>query len=382
VKLGEMHRKTGEQFARTIPMSIALEPDRDTRLVVRATTPSDMLELPPYDGTITYLISQVGTPFFKVGISKVLQNRFDQLRGANPFNLEICGTIYKNVEDTIHYDLREDRVNGEWFVISRRTKRILEGHFDGLTVAKLISRSLPGVKGTQRGWEKYDDYWRDAAGVVAHIRQTLDPDKYDPYEMDDLRREKADHLVSWCLAVAYRLMTSLLDEGELNAKVVNFVMAELKLGLEIFERNPAQEPREPRLQALKKVVNEVLGAGAKYFDDRYDPKAQITTMRRFRSYALRAQGVVIPEEMTLVAATPVEIGDTSPADRLKRISCDKNVLVDKVFIQGSLFTTPEFVDQMAERGVFGPVLKLGNLRRYRLKDVLAGLEKIANGEVT
>lgn len=78
---------------------------------------------------MVYLINQVGTDIWKVGMSKDPGLRSQELQVGNPMAIKlkfvVSGGDSSALESKIHDWLREDRIRGEWFTITSVTLRLL-----------------------------------------------------------------------------------------------------------------------------------------------------------------------------------------------------------------------------------------------------------------
>ena len=66
-----------------------------------------------------YFINCVGTTFYKIGRAQYWTDRLRQLKGANPFDLNVIATFrhpnYKEIERHLQAMYIDHKVRGEWF---------------------------------------------------------------------------------------------------------------------------------------------------------------------------------------------------------------------------------------------------------------------------
>lgn len=74
-----------------------------------------------------YFLHAEGTDLVKIGWTKDLKRRFDQLQTASPHRLRLLGVHIglKAIEAIYHRDLQPYRQRGEWFFLTREVRRWL-----------------------------------------------------------------------------------------------------------------------------------------------------------------------------------------------------------------------------------------------------------------
>lgn len=89
-----------------------------------------------------YAIRQIGSDFYKIGISKSPEARLQALQTANPNTLELVasfnvGKLASQLETGIHITFQKHRVSGEWFNLTEEDVMEL-----GSSLAVLSSKEI------------------------------------------------------------------------------------------------------------------------------------------------------------------------------------------------------------------------------------------------
>lgn len=64
--------------------------------------------------TITYILKDVSTGYYKIGKSNNISKRFNALSCGN-ISLKVAAYIYKDIEKELHLKYRVNRIKNEWF---------------------------------------------------------------------------------------------------------------------------------------------------------------------------------------------------------------------------------------------------------------------------
>jgi predicted GIY-YIG superfamily endonuclease len=97
-----------------------------------------------------YVISALGTPLLKIGMSNNVQRRLARLSTASPHPLKVMAIFEchsrrdaHDLESTLHRVFKEQRANGEWFNVTPSEAIRVATHVEDLRLASVWSDSIP-----------------------------------------------------------------------------------------------------------------------------------------------------------------------------------------------------------------------------------------------